>query len=222
MYGVAYGVGRVKVEAVRKVVKKVVGKRRWGKFQVSYILYCERLFVNKNVFLWFVKFRKVFFVVNLFPPPKKKNKKGILSMSCGVSFGIEFWLMMHPFFGKSFPLDTPIFWQKIAPWCTPFDCTLARKADPKWSPQQQEEEKHFPCFELSAIAAAKKKDFRGPPPLLSPPPLSTRGGSKRESMRRQGSRINFWLGIWERESGYDRSSSGGGYNGFFPHSRQSQ
>ena len=92
---------------------------------------------------------------------------------------LEFWhwIMMHPFFGESFPLDTPIFWAKDCPlmhpfwryfrkekekfhtWCTPFDCTLARKADPKWSPpppQQQQQEQHFPCLELSAIAAAKK------------------------------------------------------------------
>ncbi len=49
-------------------------------------------------------------------------------------------------------------------WCTHFDCTLARKADPKWSPQQQEQEQeqeHFPCLELSAIAAAKKGGWGG-------------------------------------------------------------
>ena len=40
------------------------------------------------------------------------------------------------------------------------DCTLARKAEPKWSPQQQQEQEqqHFPCLELSAIAAAKKEE----------------------------------------------------------------
>ncbi len=89
----------------------------------------------------------------------KHNKKGILSLSCGVSFGIELWLMMHPFFGKSFPpwytnfltKDCPLmhpFWlyirkekEKFHTWCTPFDCTLARKADPKWPPPQQQQDR---------------------------------------------------------------------------------
>ena len=98
----------------------------------------------------------------------------MLSLSCGVSFGTELWLMMHPFFGKNCPWYTQFlekdctlhpFWlyirkikEKFHTWCTPFDCTLARKADPKWSPppqQEEEEEEHLPCLELSAIAAAK-------------------------------------------------------------------
>ncbi len=70
---------------------------------------------------------------------------------------------MRPFLAKDCPLMDPFKMyiskekEKFHTWCTPFDCKLARKAEPKWSPppqQQQEEEheeeeQHFPCLELS-------------------------------------------------------------------------